>query len=301
MTNMPRIALVTCKDAELADLAQQADAPLLEACARAGLNAEMPAWNDPDVDWAAYDLSVVRTVWDYGDEPAAFRQWLATASTRTRLINPPPLLSWGLDKRYLFDLAAAGVPIIPTLRIPDLQNGARIAAWAKLNHWEELVVKPLLGQGGTDTHRIHVSALQAVLAMLPPKPAGYIAQPFYSSILAAGEASLIYIDGVNTHAVQKLPCQQEFRCHAEYGGHIAVMEPSDKQNVVAKKALAAMCGPATIARIDMVMDPEGQPRVIECEVVEPELFFHQGPEAADILATSLAKTARARSPLARAS
>ena len=78
------------------------------------LRVRFAVWNDPSVDWRASKLAVVRSTWDYHREPQAWAQWLADAGTRTRLLNPPALLAWNTDKRYLRDLQAAGVACVPT-------------------------------------------------------------------------------------------------------------------------------------------------------------------------------------------
>src|SRR3712207_4018119 len=76
-----------------------------------GLRAEPAVWDAPAVDWAAFDLAVLRSTWDYYQRRADFLAW---AETVPRLLNPAAVLRWNTDKRYLRDLAAAGVPIVPT-------------------------------------------------------------------------------------------------------------------------------------------------------------------------------------------
>ncbi len=103
----PRIALVT--SAELPEL--DADTRrLLGPLAARGVAAEPVVWDDPTVDWAAFDLAVVRSCWGYVPRRAEFLAW---ARSVPRLVNPPDVLAWNTDKRYLQDLAGAGVPVVP--------------------------------------------------------------------------------------------------------------------------------------------------------------------------------------------
>ena len=65
-----RLALATCD--WLPELDPD-DAPLREAL---GEEAEPAVWSDPDVDWSAYDVVLVRTIWDYFERHDEFLAWL---------------------------------------------------------------------------------------------------------------------------------------------------------------------------------------------------------------------------------
>ena len=66
------------------------------------------------------DAVVVRACWDYHRKVAGFRAWLDALEQRAvTVINPAPLLRWNLDKLYLRELAAAGVPIPRTVFVPQ--------------------------------------------------------------------------------------------------------------------------------------------------------------------------------------
>src|SRR3954452_9389502 len=65
-------------------------------------------WDDPAVDWSAYDLVVVRSTWDYTGRRQEFLTWAASVP---RIVNPAEVLAWNTDKRYLAEARAAGLPI----------------------------------------------------------------------------------------------------------------------------------------------------------------------------------------------
>jgi len=103
-----RVALVTCAAMNGLDPDDELTvAPLKER----GVQVEAAVWDDPDVDWAAYDLAVVRSTWDYYPRREEFLAW---ARRVPRLANPAAVLEWNTDKRYLRGLAAAGVATAPT-------------------------------------------------------------------------------------------------------------------------------------------------------------------------------------------
>jgi hypothetical protein len=73
---------------------------------------EFAVWDDPEVDWEAYDRVVVRSVWDYSSRVEEFLGW-CRAVGGGRLRNTPELIAFDSDKRYLGDL---GMRIAPTTR-----------------------------------------------------------------------------------------------------------------------------------------------------------------------------------------
>src|SRR6185436_2769165 len=84
------------------------DRPLRDA-----LGAAAVAWDDPAVDWEAFELVVLRSPWDYTARREAFVAW-ADRVGADRLVNPPEVVRWNTDKRYLSELDAAGLPVVPT-------------------------------------------------------------------------------------------------------------------------------------------------------------------------------------------
>ena len=131
----PRVALVTC--AGLADLDPD-DRLAIPQLRRHGCAVVPAVWDDPAVDWAAFDLAVLRSPWDYPPRREEFVTW---ARGVPRLANPAPVVAWNTGKHYLEDLAGAGVPVVPTTFV-----GTR-ARWDP-PHNGEWVVKPAVGAGG---------------------------------------------------------------------------------------------------------------------------------------------------------
>ena len=97
------------------------DDGLVGALRQRGLQAGWLSWDDPKTLDA--DLVILRAAWDYIDRLDEFLAW--TARVRN-LLNAPGVVAWNSDKRYLADLADAGVPTVPSLFFAP----ARTAAWA---------------------------------------------------------------------------------------------------------------------------------------------------------------------------
>ena len=108
--------LVAAASPEFPDLHD--DWPLLRAAlARRGVDAGTAVWSDPEVDWSAYDLVLANGAWDNIHHTDEFLAWVdrVSGTLGVAVVNSPAVLRWNIDKRYLRDLEAAGVPIVPTL------------------------------------------------------------------------------------------------------------------------------------------------------------------------------------------
>ncbi len=278
-----KIALATCDDV---DHAVGIDDALIASLQALGHDVSSPSWTSRQVLWHRFDVVIVRTTWDWYHDPEKFRDWIARVAMRTKMLNPPTCLQWGLDKRFLLDLAAAGVPVVPTLamNVPDIK---RATTWARHNGYEKLVLKPSLSAGAIGIEIVNSENLGDRLPLNWPSQGVRLIQPYFKSIETIGELSIIIINGTVGYAVCKRPKPGDFRIQAEWGGRTISMVPPASAITVAKAAYAALAGEPFYARIDLVVDDEGQYRVIEAEVVEPDLFFNHVPEAAETLAKAI--------------
>jgi glutathione synthase/RimK-type ligase-like ATP-grasp enzyme len=276
------IALVTARSARHLDDDLSA---LTAALMRVDLEHRIEAWDDASVRWESYELAVVRSTWDYPTRFRDFVGWIDDVATRTRLLNPPDVLRWSTDKHYLADLAAAGVPVVPTtyvepgddIVIPDGDH----------------VLKPAVGVGAADCLRIADDNKRDAIAhieRLLDSGRAVMLQPYIGGVDDYGETGLVYIDGEFSHAVRKGAILESAPQMVEdlYAREdITPRTPSAAERSVADKALAAVAGrPLLYARVDVVPGPEG-PLVLELELCEPSLFLAFGDGAADRLAAAI--------------
>ena len=276
------VALVTARVAAATD----ADlSPLLDALTDAGIAAEAACWDVPDVDWSSYRLAVLRSPWDYVPRYEEFLGWLDRTALATTVLNRPEVVRWSTDKRYLRDLAAHGVPVVPTTFFePD---GPSPDA-SHLDPGEpddvDLVVKPVVSAGSKDTmrHSSRTAALEHAQRLLTAGRAVMV-QPYQAAVDGDGETGLVYFDGVFSHGFRKGPILRrdaaptdEFFAPEE----IAAREPSAAERVVADAALAASPPDLLYARVDLVPDRDGNPVVLELELAEPSYFVTVAPESA---------------------
>ncbi|MDN0194407.1 hypothetical protein [Streptomyces sp. S.PNR 29] len=270
---MPRIALVTCRPGP--EVSVDRDLPVLvRAVEQAGAEASAVLWDDPGVDWGSFDLAVIRSTWDYSWRADEFTAWAEKCGELTRLANPADVIRWNTDKRYLGDLAAAGVPVVPTRYIAPGEP-------ADLPDDHEYVVKPTSGAGARFAARYtpdeHATAVRQLERM---HAEGFTAmvQPYVRGIDVSGERALQFFGGRLLHASRKgavlapgTPYDERKVAHPG----LEPWTPTPAELSTAERALAAVPDSPELlyGRVDLVDGEDGRPRVMELELVEPNLFL----------------------------
>jgi len=279
------IALVTAAGyAELDDDL----APLVAACEAAGLSVATPVWDDPSVDWASFELVVLRSTWDYMARAEEFLDWLDATAARTRVANRPDAVRWSTDKHYLLDLAAAGVPIIPTRIVEADEPTPDEDVFAG-----EVVVKPAVGAGSKDAARhTDPAAARAHCARLQARGAAVVVQPYLVRIDEAGETAVVWFGGEISHAFRKGPILRpdEPPTAEKFAPEvIASRVATEDERSVATAAVAAAPPDLLYARVDLVLDDDGAPVVLELELAEPSFFVAYSDGSADRFAAAVVR------------
>ena len=250
---------------------------MLEAAFAAhGSTVEALAWDDHHARFDAFDAVVIGTTWDYWDRPAEFLATLRRIESETRLFNPSSLVAWNSDKRYLADLAAAGVPVVPS-RFVDPGSSAVVPAG-------EVVVKPAIGAGSVGAQRFtDAAAAQAHMAALHADGRTALIQP-YDARIEAGETALVFVAGKQSHAFTKGPLLPPAGSTPELdeSGTYATeqLQPADPDFELWDVGCAALAAAAAhlgidatdflYARVDVIGDRD-HPLLLELELVEPSL------------------------------
>ena len=264
------------------------DAPLLEALSEEGLSFAALAWDDPLSDWSRAGLCLIRSTWDYHLRLSEFLSWAERASACTQLWNPLRTIQWNCRKTYLRELAAGGIPVVETAwLVPG--EAADLEALMRERGWNESVVKPVVSAGAHRTLHVRSENLEHGQRHLEElsRIGEVMVQPYVESVDHHGERSVVWIDGQVSHSVRKRPILKRS------GSGWAEADAADlapAEAALAAKAIAIASVEALYARVDLVRDAEGRLRVLELELIEPTLFFTQGPLAATRLARALRRT-----------
>jgi glutathione synthase/RimK-type ligase-like ATP-grasp enzyme len=268
---------------------------LLDALGAVGLDARTAVWSDPAVDWSAFDLVVANGAWDNIHRPAMFLDWVdQVAAAGVPVVNPPATLRWNLDKRYLRDLEAEGVPTVPTQWV-EADPGVPAPATLHLPAGE-IVVKPSVSGGGYRTARYQPhedEAARAHVAELVSAGRTAMIQSYQPAVDAVGELGLIFLGGGFSHAIHKDPMIRRGVGAVDSlidNQVVTGATATPRQLAVGAQAVAAaerLLGPTTYARVDIVERADGETAVLELELLDPVLFFVVAPGAADTFARVL--------------
>jgi hypothetical protein len=268
----PRIVLASCP--QLVD-GDGDDDGLVAALRARGLHARWMSWDDPRTEDA--DLVILRAAWDYAERREEFLAW--TRRVRN-LLNAPSVVAWNSDKHYLHDLAAAGVPTVPSA---FLEPGEAIALPGG-----EVVVKPAIGAGSIDTFRfVDPDAAEAHAVALLEAGRSVLVQP-YDPRVESGETALVFVGGEQSHAFTKGPILPPQGIHPQLHGSgtyaeetLSAAEPDfelwDLGHAVLDAAASHLGVARTeflYARVDLIGDADGAV-LLELELIEPSLGWRQ--------------------------
>jgi O-ureido-D-serine cyclo-ligase len=285
-----RIALVTASKLPRPDW----DLPVLErAFAERGHEALTVAWDDATADWGSFEATLVRSTWNYVQHFRAFRGWLDHVAATTLLLNPLEAMLWNLHKRYLAELAADGIAVVPTVVVP---HGTE-PAWAELfDRFGDLVVKPAVSAGSFATVRVargDAAAAHAHRAAHPERD--FLVQPLLQSVLEHGETNMVHLGGRFSHAIHK---------GARWAGQDeqsrGLTDPAGDELALARHVLGAVAarghGQLAYARVDVARGADGRPLLMELEIVEPSLYLDRAPGQCPMLVDAVLSLASAASP-----
>lgn len=280
---MKKVVFATCN--ALPGLTKS-DALVAAALERRGAQVRPAPWNGPQAPFAEADLIVVRSTWDYTDDDKAFEQWLERLSTYPVVINSPSLMRWNMTKSYLLELAQKGAPLPPTVSAkPDV---ASIATAMDALGLEEAVVKPQIGAGADGLSIVRKDDPNGAAKAAAKLGGDGLIQPLLPEIRDIGETSIMFVDGEFSHAVIKTPKTGDIRVQEEHGGRTERIDPPAWAIEACVRILGLLPEPAFYARVDAVILDETL-KLMEVELIEPELFFNYAPDAADRFADALMK------------
>lgn len=248
---------------------------------RSGHEVDVVAWDAPNA-WNEYDLVVIRSTWDYFDRLEEFLTWVDHVDAVSRIVNPPSVVRWNSHKGYLAELGAAGVPVLPSLLVgrgtPD--SAARMLAIG----WDEVVIKPAVDGGARGALRTMSADPEAAAHLAQLVVDGDVVIQPYAPSVVDGETSVFFFGGELSHAVRKVPKAGDYRVQAMHGGAEVAHTATAAEDEVARAAMALAPADLAYARADFI-DVDGQPTLMELELIEPDLFLRASPGAPARFAT----------------
>lgn len=280
-----KIALASCNNLpgwEVDDL------PLIAELESLGAEVHTPAWTG-EVDWNAFDATIIRTTWDYHTRAQEYVSWARTAP---RLFNSFPVIEWNINKSYLRDLESNGVPIAPTVWI---EIGEQKLVAEALDQFQTTTgfIKPLVGACASDTFRFNANEIEQAQSFLDERiDQEMMIQPYLCSVESEGELSAIFVDGELTHGVQKIPVKGDYRVQDDFGAEDKPYAFTQQEVASMKDMFKYVPNGAKLlyARVDYLRADDGALLLNELELIEPSMFFRHSADAHKKFADAIVRT-----------
>ena len=289
-----RFAFVTSQ--ALPELAED-DQLAVRALVERGVTVVPAVWNDPAVHWSAFDAIVIRSTWDYHLTLDAFHAWIdRIEATGVPIFNMPTLLRWNSSKEYLQALAERGATqIVPTVWVPQGDSRPLVSILTEQG-WSNAVVKPTVSAGARDTWctSLGETAYEMRFRTLVAR-GGVMVQPFLSAVTTAGEWSLVFFNGIFSHAVLKVPQQGDFRVQEHWGATIQAADPDTALIAMGERLIQTITPLPVYARVDGCIECD-QFLLMELELIEPSLFLELSEQGAVRFANALLEAFATSSP-----
>jgi len=268
------------------------DQLLIEPLRRVGVEPVALSWDADNVDWSGFDGVVVRSCWDYHHRHAEFLAWMdRVTALGVPMWNPPALVRWNSDKKYLLDLARRGVATVQTSIIARGES-PRLADILGDHEWGRAVIKPSVSASAHETWltsmnraAYHQSRFEALLERVD-----VLVQPYVREVAEQGEWSLVFLGDEFSHSVLKRPAAGDFRVQTEHGGTSErCRAPESLVRSAAEVLRRAPTKDGTLyARVDGYAAPSGDFVLMELELIEPLLYLADDAGAPARLARCIA-------------
>ena len=265
------------------------DRLLIAPLKKLGISARPVIWDAININWKQFDIVILRSAWDYHLRLEEFLVWLnLLIKQEVNLWNPPSVIKWNIDKKYLFELEKKGIPVIPVI----LYRSQQLIRVMEEHNWQEIVIKPAVGASSHLVFRINkkiAEKFQSRLSALA-RTNQFLLTPFISEI-ARGEYSFVYINSLLSHCLLKKPALGEFISNFSFVPSRRLITPAPDLLNQAGQIYKKLNISPLYARLDLV-NIKGKLKVMEIELIEPELFFKFNPESASLFAAAIDKLIR---------
>lgn len=283
------------------------DRKVLDILQSRGVQCQVAVWDAPDADWTRAGVVVIRSTWDYHLKYDRFVEWVDYVSKVAQLFNRPDYVHWNLHKGYLRDLSDHGIATVPTQWLEQGSKSVETQLRGFLNAEAtgKIIVKPAIGLATSGVMLVEENNFADAVSHVEKLLADFdvMVQPFIASVKDRGERALVFVNGRYCHAAQKAAFQT-----LAAAGHAGekMVDASVDEVELAERVLSAvgeivrkrnhngkisdddiLLPPPLYARVDIVRSNDGQPLIIELELVEPSLFMTFYPQTAEFFASAI--------------
>jgi hypothetical protein len=247
-------------------------------------------WDDPAINWASFDLVLLRSCWNYHLLPEKFATWInAIKDGKISMFNQAELVLWNLNKYYLKELQEKGVNIPETAWISESEfYEERLSDILRERKWDCAVLKPCISASSFRTNIITAltASEEGRFLFANRIKGGMVLQKYVEEIPKNGELSLMFFNGAFSHAVIKQAKPGDFRVQHQFGGQSKSTIVRNEIIKAAEKILSLLPVKPLYARVDGV-EINNVFHLMELELIEPVLFLKQDHQAASRFAAEV--------------
>lgn len=246
-----------------------------------GWSVDMLPWRSTGVEWDAYDAVYICTPWDYPDDPEAFLALLETIDrSMAILVNDISLVRWTIPKTYLRDLESRGAAVVPSLWY-DVFDADLLPGFFDAHQTDRIIIKPVVSTNAHNTFLLEKNVPATVAEQLEQTFSNrpFVVQPFIENVKGEGEYSVFFFCNEYSHAILKIPNDEDFRVQEEHGARIIAAEPERALLETAANVLKLVQPMPVYARCDFLRGPDGRFLLMELEVIEPSLYLRMDKAA----------------------
>jgi glutathione synthase/RimK-type ligase-like ATP-grasp enzyme len=283
---MKKIGFLTCQEVPgYGGLLTKYDTEMVEYIRSKGYECGPVIW-DQEKEPEKFDLLFIRTIWDYYKKYDRFYDFLDEIFIKKiPMLNSPMIVSQNMHKFYLRKLIARGVNVIDTSFFIK-NTRVDLKDIMKLNGWDKLIFKPAVSAGSYLTTLVNsYSAEHEKQWQYMIRIRDMIVQPFQEEIYQ-GEISNVFWNNQYKYSLKKTPKNGDFRVQFNFGGEYKIHKPSDVVLEECKKVMRIYGNDAFYVRIDGI-ETGNEFKIMEVEMIEPDLYLDYFPEAKYDLAEAL--------------
>ena len=155
-------------------------------------------------------------------------------------------------------------------------------------NWNHIVIKPTISGAARLTYQLEgheIDDFQLKWIDLTNQEE-FIVQEFQKNVVKTGEIAIILFGGKYSHAVLKKAKKGDFRVQDDFGGTVEKINPSKDLIALAEKTIQKLEPIPFYSRVDLILNNENNPIIMELELIEPELWFRFKVDAAKKIRTS---------------
>ena len=231
-------------------------------------------WNDSNFNWSKTKTALFRSTWDYFDQFSNFQKWLHHVNNQCVLINSFDQIKWNLDKHYLQDLKSWGLPIPESIFV-NKDSNTDLKNIVEQKNWKHIVVKPTVSGAARHTYNLKNEEIESFQSKWIKLTNGedFIIQEFQNNVIKKGEIAVMIFGGEFSHAILKKAKKGDFRVQDDFGGTVQIINPSKEIIQLAERTIKKLKPTPIYARVDIILNNDNQPVIMELELIEPELWF----------------------------